>query len=64
MKYELAYRKVNQKTKEREPLAVRTVRSRKSLLSAAFDQACINGLLKYNPAAPVKVSGKKTYYNQ
>lgn len=59
MKYELAYGKVNQKTKEREPLAVRTVRSRKSLLSAAFDQACIDGLLKYNPAAPVKVSGKK-----
>lgn len=59
LKYELAYGKINQKTKEKEPLSVRTVRSRKSILSAAFDQACIDGLLKYNPAAPVKVSGKK-----
>lgn len=59
LKYELAYGKVNQKTKEKEPLSVRTVRSRKSILSAAFDQACIDGLIKHNPVTPVKVSGKK-----
>lgn len=59
LKYELAYGKINQKTKERGALSVRTVRSRKSILSAAFDQACIDGLIKFNPAKPVKVSGKK-----
>lgn len=58
-KYELLYGKVNQKTKEKEPLSVRSVRSRKSILSALFDQACIDGLVKSNPVTPVKVHGKR-----
>ena len=59
LRYELNYGKINQKTKEKEPLSVRTVRSRKAILFAAFNQACIDGLIKSNPALPVKVSGKK-----
>ena len=48
-KYSLKYGKVNQKTKEREPLAVRSVRSYKSILYAVFNQAVIDGLIRYNP---------------
>lgn len=47
-KYELQFGKTNQKTKEKEPLSVRSVRSDKSILSAVFDQACIDGLIKTN----------------
>ena len=59
LKYQLKCGKINQKTKAKEPLAVRSVRSHKSILSAVFDQACIDGLIKTNPVAPVKVHGKQ-----
>ena len=59
LRYELAYGKIDQKTKEKGPLSVRTVRGRKSILSAVFDQACIDGLVNHNPVTSVKVSGKK-----
>lgn len=58
-KYSLKYGKVNQKTKEREPLAVRSVRSYKSILFSVFAQAAIDGLVKVNPVANVTVHGKK-----
>ena len=58
-KYSLSYGKVNQKTGEREPLAVRSVRSYKSILFAAFNQAVIDGLIKMNPVLGVTVHGKK-----
>ena len=58
-KYSLKYGKVNQKTHEREPLAVRSVRSYKSILYAAFNQAVIDGILKVNPVIGVSVHGKK-----
>lgn len=58
-KYSLKYGKINQKTKEREPLAVRSVRSYKSILYAAFNQATIDGLLKTNPVIAIAVHGKK-----
>lgn len=58
-KYELQFGKTNPKTKEKEPLSVRSVRSDKGILSAVFDQACIDGLIKTNPVTPVKVHGKQ-----
>lgn len=58
-KYALKYGKENQKTKQKEPLAVRTVRSYKSILYAMFNQAMIDGLIKTNPVSGVVVHGKK-----
>lgn len=58
-KYCLKYGKINQKTKEREPLTVRSVRSYKSILYAVFNQAMIDGLMTNNPVLSVKVHGKK-----
>lgn len=58
-KYSLSYGKINQKTHEREPLAVRSVRSYKSILYAAFNQAAIDGIIKTNPAIGITVHGKK-----
>lgn len=58
-RYELRYGKVNQKTKEREPLAVRSVRSHKGILNAVFDQATIDGLIRFNPVRSVVVHGKQ-----
>lgn len=58
-KYCLKYGKINQKTKKREPLAVRSVRSYKSILYAAFNQAVIDELIKMNPVLTVSVHGKK-----
>ena len=58
-KYALSYGKVNQKTRAREPLCVRTVRSYKNILSAAFDQAAIDGLVKVNPVRNVIVRGRQ-----
>lgn len=58
-KYSLNYGKINQKTQEREPLAVRSVRSYKSILFAAFNQAVIDGLIRLNPVIGVAVHGKK-----
>ena len=51
--------KLNQKTGEREPLSVRSVRSYKSLLFAVFAQAMIEGLVRSNPTVGVAVHGKK-----
>lgn len=58
-KYSLKYGKINQKTHEREPLAVRSVRSYKSILYAAFNQAAIDGLIKMNPVISISVHGNK-----
>lgn len=58
-KYSLSYGKINQKTHERELLAVRSVRSYKSILYAAFNQAAIDGIIKTNPAIGITVHGKK-----
>lgn len=57
--YQLQYGKINQKTKELEPLSVRSVRSQRSILYALFDQAVIDGLIKTNPLLAVRVSSKK-----
>lgn len=56
-KYSLKYGKINQKTHEKEPLAVRFVRSYKSILYAVFSQAAIDGLIKLNPVVGVSVHG-------
>ena len=58
-KYSLKFGKINQKTHLREPLSVRTVRSYRSLLHAAYDEAIIIGLTKANPLDSVTVHGKK-----
>ncbi len=57
--YELAHGKVNKKTGCREPLSIRTVRSRRSILVAIFNQAMIDGLISQNPVSPVAVKGKR-----
>lgn len=59
-KYALQYGKVNQKTKEHEPLSVRSVRSYKSILYSVFSDAMINGIVKQNPVAGLTVYGKKS----
>lgn len=58
LKHELAYGKRDQKTGEMGPLSVRSVRSYKSILSAVYDQAAIDGLVTSNPVTSVKVHGK------
>ena len=58
-KHCLRYGKVNQKTKQKEPLAVRSVRSYKSILYAVFTQACIDGMVKSNPCIGIPVRGKR-----
>lgn len=64
-KYCLKYGKINQKTKEREPLSVRSVRSYKSILFAVFNQAVIDGLIRFNPILGIKVHGKQNKeYNE
>ena len=57
--YELGYGKINQKTGEKGPLSIRTVRSRRSILVAIFNQAMIDGLISQNPVVPVTVKGKR-----
>lgn len=57
--YLLQYGKTNQKTAEKEPLAVRTVRSIKSILLSVYNQAAVDGLVESNPVALVTVHGKK-----
>ena len=54
--YALAYGKVNQKTHKREPLAVRTVRSYRSILHAVYKEAIINDMIKTNPLDNVTVA--------
>ncbi len=58
-KYCLRYGKVNKKTRQKEPLAVRSVRSYKSILYAVFVQSCIDGLTKFNPCMGIAVHGKR-----
>ena len=57
--YELEFGKTSQKTGEKGPLSIRTVRSRRSILVAVFNQAMIDGLISQNPVTPVAVKGKK-----
>ena len=58
-KYALNYGKENQKTHEREPLTVRSVRSYRSILHAVFDEAVIDEIISVNPVNSVTVKGKK-----
>lgn len=58
-KYSLEYGKVSQKTHKREPLAVRTVRSYRSILHAVYNEAIVNGITDRNPLDTVTVHGKK-----
>lgn len=58
-KYCLQYGKVNQKTKELEPLSVRSVRDYRNILYSVFAQATIDGILKVNPVNDVHVHGRK-----
>ena len=57
--YLLQYGKISQKTSEKGPLAVRTVRSIKSILLSVYNQAAIDGLVVSNPVSLVSVHGKK-----
>ncbi len=57
--YLLQYGKTNRKTSVKEPLAVRTVRSIKSILLSVYNQAAIDGLVTTNPVTLVSVHGKK-----
>lgn len=64
-KYSLEYGKVNQKTHKREPLAVRTVRSYRSILHAVYDEAIVSGITDRNPLDTVTVHGRKNReYNE
>lgn len=58
-KYSLRFGKINQKTKAHEPLSVRSVRSYRSILTAVFAQAVIDGLIQINPVDSVSVHGHK-----
>ena len=58
-KYALNYGKVNQKTHEKEPLSVRSVRSYRAILHAMFNEAIIDGIIDINPVNSVTVKGKK-----
>lgn len=57
--YLLQYGKTDQKTHQKGPLAVRTVRSIKSILLSVYNQAAIDGLVTSNPVSIVSVHGKK-----
>ena len=59
LQYELDFGKVDPKTGERKPLSIRTVRSRRSILAAVFNEAIIDGLLRQNPVTAVTVKGKR-----
>jgi len=58
--YQSLYGKENKKTKERGPLAIRTIRSHKSFLYALFTQARIDGLIKDDPTRGISVGQKKS----
>ena len=58
-KWCLQFGKTNQKTRDPEPLSVRSTRSYKSILHAVFCQAIIDGIIRYNPSDHVSVHGKK-----
>ncbi|MCC8046340.1 MAG: site-specific integrase [Clostridiales bacterium] len=57
--YCLRYGKISQKDQSCGPLSVRSVRSIKSILSAAFDYAIIKIGLPSNPVGNTKVTNKK-----
>ncbi len=59
IRYLLKSGKTDKKTKQKGPLAVRTVRSIKSILLSMFNQAAIDGLVSSNPVSLVTVHGKK-----
>ena len=58
--YQSLYGKLNKKTNERGPLAIRTIRSHKSFLYALFTQARIDGLSKDDPTSGISVGQKKS----
>lgn len=57
--YELDYGKINQKTKQAEGLAVRSVRGRRSILHSVFDQAIRDSLIDKNPVDPITITNLK-----
>lgn len=57
--YEFDYGKINQKTKQAEGLAVRSVRGRRSILHSVFDQAIRDSLIDKNPADPITITNLK-----
>ena len=57
--YCLNYGRVSQKDQSLHPLSVRSVRSCKSILYAAFDDAVLKGLIASNPVRDTKVTNKK-----
>lgn len=59
LNYELQYGKINPKTKERGPLAIRSVRGQKNLLHAIFMRAIsIDALIKQDPTQGIRVGTK------
>ncbi len=57
--YSLKYGRVSQKDQSLQPLSVRSVRSCKSVLYAAFNDAIIKGIVPLNPVRDTKVTNKK-----
>lgn len=51
--------KTNQKTREKEAMSVRSVRSVKSIFHSIFEQASVDGIITINPVKSVSVKGKK-----
>ena len=56
--YLLQYGKTDQQTKEKEPLAARTVREIVNILKMACERAVFHKLLSSNPCDNIRVSGK------
>lgn len=57
--FEKLYGKVNKRDGSRSPLATRTIRSQKNLISAALQQAVEEDIIVRNPAFGIKISNKK-----
>ncbi len=57
--YCLKYGRIRQKDNSRQPLSVRTTRSCKSVLYAAFNDAILKGLVTTNPVRDTKVTNKR-----
>ena len=60
IKYQKEFGKVNKKTQKREPLAISSIRSQKSLLYSIFLQAIIDNLITTNPCDGIKVGTKNS----
>lgn len=60
IKYQKEFGKVNKKTQKREPLAISSIRSHKSLLHSIFLQAIIDNLITTNPCDGIKVGTKNS----